>query len=364
MSFIDDIIKKEFNTNDSNEIIENSTLIQYLIKKTKSVDRDSKSRGSFANLYAIYVLIEDYINKGFFDNNKGYSKYEGMMFTDAFTRQRELPFGEKLQNHALNNRCNDEFRKFFINITNEVPIIRNLDTQRYWINEKLLIINYNKKIINIAKLCLSIIDEYINLKQKNFNSFFDEISQLSTDVHKNAENIRNYLENLLKPNSDSRIFEIVSYIIIKYYYLQAIMVYSINGANNTTCPLTVYKIGRTNANDGGIDYIMLPLGRVFQVTETLDFKKYFLDIDKLIHYPITFVIKQEMTPQEAKTKIKEEAKKKFTDSNILNEYLNCFEEIITIPTLKEMLNENIINNQLKQMIDELIIQCKVEYNLN
>lgn len=100
--------KKEFNTNDSNEVIENSTLIQYLIKKAKSVDRDSKSRGSFANLYAIYVLIEDYINKGFFDNNKVYSKYEGMMFTDAFTRQRELPFGEKLQNHALNNRCNIE----------------------------------------------------------------------------------------------------------------------------------------------------------------------------------------------------------------------------------------------------------------
>lgn len=55
----------------------------------------------------------------------------------------------------------------------------------------------------------------------------------------------------------------------------------------------------TNANDGGIDYIMKPLGRVFQVTEVLDFNKYFLDIDKLIHYPITFVIKQDITPEEA-----------------------------------------------------------------
>lgn len=111
----------------------------------------------------------------------------------------------------------------------------------------------------------------------NFNSFFYEINQLANDVNKKAESIKNYLENLLKPNSDSRMFEIVSYIIIKYYYLQAVMIYSINGAKNTTCPLTVYKIGRTNASDGGIDYIMLPLGRVFQVTETLDFKKYFLE---------------------------------------------------------------------------------------
>lgn len=31
------------------------------------------------------------------------------------------------------------------------------------------------------------------------------------------------------------------------------------------------KTGRTNANDGGIDFVTKPLGRFFQVTETLDF---------------------------------------------------------------------------------------------
>ena len=45
--------------------------------------------------------------------------------------------------------------------------------------------------------------------------------------------------------------------------------------------MKLYKTGRTNANDGGIDFVMKPLGRFFQVTETLDFKKYFLDIDKI-----------------------------------------------------------------------------------
>ena len=33
-----------------------------------------KSRGSFANLYAIYVLAEDYVNKGFM-KSQNYSSY-------------------------------------------------------------------------------------------------------------------------------------------------------------------------------------------------------------------------------------------------------------------------------------------------
>jgi hypothetical protein len=40
-------------------------------------------------------------------------------------------------NHALNSRLNEEFRKYFP--TSEyVPILRNLETGRYWINEGLL----------------------------------------------------------------------------------------------------------------------------------------------------------------------------------------------------------------------------------
>ena len=50
----------------------------------------------------------------------------------------------------------------------------------------------------------------------------------------------------------------------------------------------LYKTGRTNANDGGIDFVMRPLGRFFQVTETVDVNKYFLDIDKIQRFPLTF----------------------------------------------------------------------------
>ena len=88
-----------------------SPLLQYINEKTRSADRGSKARSSFANLYALYVLIEDYIAKGFASG--GYSRYAGADFSPLLARMRELPFGKKLQNHALNNRVNDEFHKYF-----------------------------------------------------------------------------------------------------------------------------------------------------------------------------------------------------------------------------------------------------------
>jgi len=89
-------------------IFELSPLLQYINKKTKSANRGSKARSSFANLYALYVLIEDYVDKGYLEKGD-YAEYEGADFTPLLRRMRELPFGAKLQNHALNNRANDDF---------------------------------------------------------------------------------------------------------------------------------------------------------------------------------------------------------------------------------------------------------------
>ena len=361
--FINQIIYNHYNESIADEIMRNSYILQYLENKTKSVNRSAKARGSFANIYAIYVLIEDYINHGYMNQRNDYSKYDGMIFTEALNRIKELPFGEKLQNHALNNRCNDDFRKFFNAQTSEVPIIRNLDTKRYWINEKLLELFINGTYINLASLCIEVIDKYIELKQENFVTFFDDLHTLKSIVSKNPQSVVEFISNLLNPSSDARIFEIVSYVIVKFHYIEQIMTYSIDRTAYKQTKLMVYKTGRTNANDGGIDYIMLPLGRIFQVTEVLDFKKYFLDIDKLIHYPITFVIKQDISPAEALSKIKSDASAKYKDKSILNHYIDCFEELITIPILKNMLKGNIENGHLEEMVDELINQCKVEYNI-
>lgn len=105
------------------EIYQLSLLLQYMNIKTRAANRGSKSRSSFANLYALYVLVEDYLAGGF-DKKGDYSKYEGAVFTKLFQRQRQLPFGSKLQNHALNNRVNEEFRKFFPTCE-FTPIVRN-----------------------------------------------------------------------------------------------------------------------------------------------------------------------------------------------------------------------------------------------
>ena len=122
---IKSVLDKHFGK-DSNDIYEKSQLIQYINEKTRSANRGSKSRSSFANLYAIYVIVEDYIANGF-DKKGDYSKYEGALFNKLFARQRELPFGSKLQNHALNNRMNSEFQKYFPSVE-FIPILRNLAT--------------------------------------------------------------------------------------------------------------------------------------------------------------------------------------------------------------------------------------------
>ena len=98
---IKEVLKSYF-PNNSEQIFEKSQLIQYLNFKTKSANRGSKSRSSFANLYSIYVLVEDYIQNNYhFKGN--YSEYSGGEFSTLLKRQRELPFGGKLQNHALNS---------------------------------------------------------------------------------------------------------------------------------------------------------------------------------------------------------------------------------------------------------------------
>lgn|SRR3989338_4976338 len=125
-----DILRRRFD-DDADELLAKSLLLQYLNIKTRSANRGSKARGAFANHYALYVLVEDYISKGFLADKKGqYRKYEGARFMDLFRRQRELPFGAKLQNHALNSRLNDEFAKYF-HTSDLRPILRDQAEQRY-----------------------------------------------------------------------------------------------------------------------------------------------------------------------------------------------------------------------------------------
>ncbi len=351
----------EFFGDAAEEVFAHSELLQYLNIKTRSAARGSKARGSFANHYALYVLVEDYVSKGFNDR-EDYPEYEGARFSDLFKRQRELPFGSKLQNHALNHRLNEEFKGYFPNCE-FVPILRNTESNRYWVNENLLRVVVGGVKRKLAPAILKIIDAYVDAKRDAFDAFIADCERLQAiDPHQPDEAIA-FLRGLLRPNVDARVFEIVSYAILKPFYGARVVYWGWRRSEITKEPLILYKTGRTNANDGGIDFVMRPLGRFFQVTETADVRKYFLDIDKVQRYPITFVVKSGDTANELRAAIRDHAKRAFGVTKVVDRYLQCIEEIINIHELLARLDHVVGDGKLPDVIRELVIQSRLEFNM-
>lgn len=360
--FIKRYLSKKYGS-DADQLFALSYILQYLAYKTKSANRGAKARGSFANLYAIYVIVEDYLANDF-DKSGKYSTYEGAKFSSLLKRQRELPFGAKLQNHALNSRMNEEFFKCFPTQIGIPPIMRNLESQRYWFNENYLKIKVGAKVYNIAKDIVEIIDHYVEVKQGTFREFIKQCERLQEFEANNSEEVTGFIMSLLAPNVDARLFEIVSYSILKYYYkdVKIYWGYTREVEKLKEDYLHLYKTGRTNANDGGIDFVMKPLGRFFQVTETLDFKKYFLDIEKIERFPLSFVIKSEEDVQVLMRKLYDDALKTYVVQKVVSDYLNCIEEIINIPVLKNYLYELENKKVISEVLREIIMQSKVEFN--
>jgi hypothetical protein len=339
------------------QIFAGSELIQYLNIKTKSANKGSKSRGSFANLYAIYVLVEDYFSRDFHQSEM-YSDYEGAVYTNIFKRQRELPFGQKLQNHALNHRLNEEFKRYFPTC-DFIPILRNPKTNRYWFNENLLKVKIQENVHNIAETVIQIIDAYVEAKRDSFEKFL----QLCKEAQALTEGqVIEFIKQILAPTVDARIFEIVSYSILKYYYSDRSIYWGYEVDQLQQENLKLFKTGRTNANDGGIDFVMKPLGRFFQVTETVDMNKYFLDIDKIEKYPITFVVKSSDSDIEIKSKIEVQARKQYSINAIVSRYMECIEEIINVAILIERFEEAVAKGYLNNMLNEIIKQSRLEFN--
>lgn len=344
----------------ANEIYQRSELLRYLNEKTRSASRGSKSRSAFGNLYAIYVLIEDYVQQGF-SVEGDYSEYEGARFSDLFRRQRELPFGSKLQNHALNHRANQEFAKFFPTCEYR-PIIRDIDSKRYWINEHLLIVTVGGYTLNLAPTIINIIDAYIKAKKDAFESFMVDCKRMISLQKRDPEQIRDFIRSRLAPNVDARVFEIVSYAILKQFYKSQSIYWGWEADEIHEEALVLYKTGRTNANDGGIDFVMRPLGRFFQVTESIDVKKYFLDIDKIQRFPLTFVIKSNEPKEVLRKRIKEGAERLYSVKKIVSRYMDCIEEIINTDELLCRFEQVLADGNLKAVINEIVLQSKIEFN--
>jgi len=203
---------------------------------------------------------------------------------------------------------------------------------------------------------------YIEAKRDAFESFINTCEELQKIGKQEHEKVFNFIIGLLDHNVDARLFEIVSYSILKYFYHDKRIYWGYSPVELKEEQLKLYKTGRTNANDGGIDFVMRPLGYFFQVTETLDIKKYFLDIDKLEHYPIRFVIKTNEEREQIYDHLRRGAYEQYGIEKIVNRYMDSIEDVINISQLIVYFNEDVKMGYLNNILEEILIQSKVEFN--
>ncbi|MCQ2559905.1 MAG: restriction endonuclease, partial [Clostridia bacterium] len=102
----------------------------------------------------------------------------------------------------------------------------------------------------------------------------------------------------------------------------------------------------------------------FQVTEVNTYDKYLLDIDKVMHFPVTFVIKTSL----AKASVLRELEAYITVHSggmkvIEERYHNAIEEIITINELKQWTHE-LNDEDIDGIIRDIDIYYKLEMNMD
>jgi hypothetical protein len=91
-------------------------------------------------------------------------------------------------------------------------------------------------------------------------------------------------------------------------------------------------------------------------------KKYFLDIDKLEKFPITFVVKSDDSSEVLLSKIRENAEKQYSIKAVVDKYISCIEEIINIQELTLRFDKAVELGYLNNILSEIILQSKVEFN--
>jgi len=217
---------------------------------------------------------------------------------------------------------------------------------------------------NIAKSIKTVIDVYVDARKKEFIEFMGYCEEISRIRKEEPQKVVDFIKNLLRDDVDARIFEIVSYAILKEYYSDQKIYWGWEQDDLTEENLILYKTGKTNANDGGIDFVMKPLGRFFQVTETIDSSKYFLDIDKVQKYPITFVVKTDLPVEQIRIKVKEQAQARYLVKSVVALYMKSIEEIINITKLMELFEEVLSKGGSTAIIGEIVVQSRFEFDLN
>lgn len=352
-NFVKDILKEEYPM-DFQKVYDNSQLLQYLDKKMKAVHGNCKTRRSFANIYAVYSILHFY-QEDFYQDKNGYKEFDGYDYMRLFTYYRNLYGGGKLQNHALNSRVNGEFRNKFSNSKKDLIIVNN--------GKYLIHIDYiYAENHDISRVCCKIIEKYIELLMKKDHELLKLLSEVQkiTDYAKKKMKIK----ELLTEDAEARIFEIISYAILKNHYKNITVYFGYSKDEVREVQLQLYKTGRTNANDGGIDFVMRPIGRFFQVTEVGNYDKYLLDIEKVLHFPITFVIKTKKSREDVREEFEEYISEKTGGMTILEErYRSAIEDVITINELQKWIDE-LDDKDIDGIIRDIDVYYKLEMNMN
>ncbi len=352
--FIKEILKKYFN-DDYQIIYNNSDLLKYINLKTGAINGNSKSRKSLGNIYAIYSILILY-EKEFFNKAEAYKQFAGYDFTLLLNCCRKLYGGEKMQNHSLNSRLNLEFDNKSASKENKGKFLIIQNKGKYLIHIDYL---YSKNK-DISKAILEIIEKYIDLLKFKDAQLIEKLELLSNESE--IEVLKTEIYSLLNDDSEARVFEIISFAILKNYYKNTRIYFGTSKDDLSEEVLTLYKTGRTNANDGGIDFVMRPLGRFFQVSEVGSYNKYFLDIDKVLHFPITFVIKT----RKDNSQIREDFNKYIELKSggmitLINKYNDAIEEILTINELETYFN-SLSNSDVFNVIEDIKQYYKIEMN--
>ena len=335
-------------------IYNNSLLLQYLDKKMKAVHGDSKTRRSLANIYAIYSILYFYIDD-FYAQPEKYREFDGYDYTRLFNFYRGLYGGSKLQNHALNSRVNGEFRNKFPNISTDLIIV---DNGKYLLHIDYLYVEKH----DISKTCCKVIEKYIELLMTKDHALLSVLQNMKslTDYSEKKQQIN----ALLTEDAEARIFEIISYAILKNHYSNIKVYFGFTPETIREEELILYKTGRTNANDGGIDFVMRPIGRFFQVTEVNNYDKYLLDIDKVMHFPITFVIKTRSSKEQVLKELDAYITARSSGMRVIEKrYRTAIEEIITINELQQW-TYDLANNDIDGIIRDIDLYYKLEMNMD
>lgn len=355
---IEDFIKKELEKNfddDWQTIYQSSDLLQYLNLKSGAIHGNSKTRRSLANWYAIYSILTYYLEDNFFENKEGYLKFQGFPYSQLFEFQRTQYGGSKLQNHGFNSRANDEFaNKTNLDVSRPL-IVKN--SGKYLIHPDYIYVK-NK---DISKAVIDVIKAYQQILYAKDYAFAGKLQQLQTltDIFQKKETLKLFLNE----DSEARIFEIISYAILETHYKNQVIYFGWTLEDLQQEHLQLYKTGRTNANDGGIDFVMRPLGRFFQVTEVDSYDKYFLDMDKVNHFPLTFVVKTTQEKETIYQELLDYGTKKSGGLHILEEqYHRAVEEVITINELLEWMSD-LDEKDIDFLINEIDRYFRMEMNI-